>query len=631
MSSTKGQRISWTWALVGGSIAFVVWPLLLSNFASPPSINWRYQSAEAEIVESRSASELGPSGKRAVKLPDSWNQARRGFGGTIDYSIDLRFPPELSRPAIFIPRVKTYCDILLNGELIYSESGEAQGRGSNRTVMVELPSSKIHEGGNALVVRIKGYANDGSGVSDFYVGPFSELRQAYFARWLMQDELLKIANWIVIALCLPFAFLWFRDPRSSQSYGLFALGAFIFATRNFHRQFDVQSGSELIGPLVAASLGWSALPLWLFLTRYVGVKIPAFERGMVIFTLAGTVMLFLLPARIFSMGDAIGWRLPIFLSGVFCIALFTRETFRNPSRSRVLLTYALLAQITPALHDLMWLFGFISFAATQWFPLSFPVVLVVMGLVLADDVGATKFALRNANNDLELRIAETRQELDELYEKKRQGDAEAFTLEERHRLMREMHDGVGTHLSLLLSGLQRGGLSNFQVTDGVQSSLDELRLLIDARSASTDTIVEAVSNLRHRLDARLSPLGVETTWEVQDGAEQLALSAEATLHVLRMVQESVSNAVRHGKASKIDFRVGTDNTYDSNPDNGAEALRGVVSIADNGCGPEQASPSSKGNGHGLKSMRVRASSLGGDFTLQRIGDRTIARLTFTCK
>ena len=339
---------------------------------------------------------------------------------------------------------------------------------------------------------------------------------------------------------------------------------------------------------------------------------------------------FLLPARIFSIGDAIGWRVPIFLSGVFCIVIFTRETFRNPNRSRLLLACALLAQIPPALHDLMWLFGVVSFSATQWFPLSFPLVLVVMALVLADDVATTKMALRSANSDLENKIAEAKNELNELYEKKRKSDAEAFTLEERHRLMREMHDGVGTHLSLLLSGLQRGNLSNSDVTDGVQSSLDELRLLIDARSASTDTLTDAISNLRHRLDVRLAPLGVETKWHVADGAEELLLSAEATLHVLRICQECVSNAVRHGKATEIQFSISRDDRDISGTAGLEKTVGGVFSITDNGCGPDHASSTSQGNRQGLKSMKLRASALGGEFTLDRIENCTRAKLTFSC-
>jgi len=304
------------------------------------------------------------------------------------------------------------------------------------------------------------------------------------------------------------------------------------------------------------------------------------------------------------------------LSGIFCVYVVMRETIRSPSRARLLMACALVAQVAPATHDLLWTLGFVPFASILWFPLSFPVLLVVMALLLADDVAVTKGALREANTDLERKIALARTELDALYEKKRQADAEAVTVEERHRLMRDMHDGVGTHLSLLLTSLKGGSLSHKDVTDGVQSSLDELRLLIDARSSSTQTMVDALANLRHRLEGRLAPLGITTKWEVGDGAEALQLSAEATLHVLRIVQECINNAVRHGGASEITLQVGM------------QGGNGFVAVKDNGCGVAQAQAATRGNGQGLKSIAARARSIGGSFALTREGAATVAKLAF---
>ena len=215
-------------------------------------------------------------------------------------------------------------------------------------------------------------------------------------------------------------------------------------------------------------------------------------------------------------------------SGIFCVTAFTTIALRNPTRSRILIAAGMFAQIAPALHDLLWLTGYIPFTAVQWFPSSFPALFVVMGLVLADDIATTRRALREANTDLERKVIAAREELNQMYERQRLQDADRFKLEERGRLMREMHDGVGTHLSLLLSGLQRGKLRDEEVRDAVQLSMDELRLLLDARSPSTETLVEAISNLRHRLEPRLQLAGAATSWQVDDYAENAALSAEAT-------------------------------------------------------------------------------------------------------
>jgi signal transduction histidine kinase len=599
-------------------------PVALSYTVSSPPDASRRDTAIAQLVEADGVTRSNDQA-RQLSLPDPWDQSRRGFGGVVDYRFAVDARKDGPRQAVFVPRVKTYCDVLLNGELIYSDSGVAQVRGSNRTILAELPAAAIIDGPNALTIRVHGYANDGSGLSEVYIGRLSDLRDSYTNRRLIQDEFLKLSNWIVLAMCVPFVLLWLRDPKNSQFYGLFAIGAIIFAVRNFHRQFDVQVlPMGLTPPLVAASLGWSALPLYIFLTRYVGWRNATFERSIIAFTAIGTVLLFLVPAWMFSRFDAIAWRLPILLVGIYCMAVLAIETFRAPSTSRLLMACALAAQVAPAVHDLLWLLHVISYSVTQWFPLSFPFLLLVMGLALADDVATAKFALRNANADLELKIAAARQELDELYEKKRKSDAEAVTLEERHRLMRDMHDGVGTHLSLLLSGLEGGRLSSSEITNGIQASLDELRLLIDARSASTETLVDALSNLRHRLAPRLASFNVNTRWEIDDGTEELKLGAESTLHVLRIVQECLNNAVRHGQATEITFHIGLQESRASTADKDGGHV--YVSIRDNGVGPDAAPAASRGNGQGLKSIAVRTQSLGASFSLKRVGDETVAML-----
>ncbi|MEK7235413.1 MAG: ATP-binding protein, partial [Nitrospirota bacterium] len=73
------------------------------------------------------------------------------------------------------------------------------------------------------------------------------------------------------------------------------------------------------------------------------------------------------------------------------------------------------------------------------------------------------------------------------------------------------------------------------------------------------------------------------------------------LHLLRVIQEAVSNCIRHGRAQEATVSL-------------KMLKQGVrLSIRDNGSGfnPEAA----KGSGHGLINMAARAQKIGGRFTV----------------
>jgi hypothetical protein len=247
-------------------------PILLLSYFVPAAPQGTERSvARATIVTATDPAQRDQVGPQDTPLPDAWDRSRRGFGGTIDYQFAV--PPSAdgtAQLAVYIPRVKATCDLLLDGQPIYSESGPGQGRGSNRVVFTELPPA-TSTAPRTLIVRVRGYGNDSSGLSEVYIGPSAELRPTYLKRWWIQEELLKLANFLVIAMALPLAMLWVRDPRNSLHYGLFAFGSVMFALRNFQRQFDLQFlPPTLAATLISVTLGLAALPLWVFFTRYGG-------------------------------------------------------------------------------------------------------------------------------------------------------------------------------------------------------------------------------------------------------------------------------------------------------------------------------------------------------------------------
>jgi signal transduction histidine kinase len=83
------------------------------------------------------------------------------------------------------------------------------------------------------------------------------------------------------------------------------------------------------------------------------------------------------------------------------------------------------------------------------------------------------------------------------------------------------------------------------------------------------------------------------------------IADEATsIHLYRIAQEAVSNAIKHAKAGRIDLRLVAQN--------GAI----VLGVQDNGIGLKNQQP--RKNGVGLKIMQYRAGAIGGSLAIQHL-------------
>jgi signal transduction histidine kinase len=182
--------------------------------------------------------------------------------------------------------------------------------------------------------------------------------------------------------------------------------------------------------------------------------------------------------------------------------------------------------------------------------------------------------------------------------------------EERLRIARELHDAVGHHLSLInvqtaaaLRKLRKDPLHRTEETLQViaetsQSSLRELRAMVGVlREPGEDSPTgpgPSLEQLPLLVDAaRASGLEVELR---VDGRAALPVAVDAAAY--RVVQESLTNVLRHAKAQRVQIKVVT----------GTSTL--AVAVVDDGAGDAKGA---KGAGNGLTGMRERAESLGGTF------------------
>jgi len=190
----------------------------------------------------------------------------------------------------------------------------------------------------------------------------------------------------------------------------------------------------------------------------------------------------------------------------------------------------------------------------------------------------------------------------------------AATEDERRRLRRDLHDGLGPTLSSAVLGVGRAqsllinqpGAAEDQlqlVTSQLQDAVGEIRRLVyDLRPPVLDLL-----GLVGALTEQARVVGVFT---VAGPAVLPQLGAAVEVAAYRIVMEAMTNAVRHGRAASglVDIRIG----HRGRPDNTDGTLELRLSVSDDGIGM----PDGYEAGMGIASMRERAATLGGSCTIE---------------
>jgi signal transduction histidine kinase len=212
----------------------------------------------------------------------------------------------------------------------------------------------------------------------------------------------------------------------------------------------------------------------------------------------------------------------------------------------------------------------------------------------------------------------------------RQAQAETVrrqTNEERLRIARELHDVVAHHMSLI--SVQAGVALHLvdrnpeqvqtalaTIKDASKEALTELRSLVTVLRDEADTAPRAPTTTLSSLDElveRARHAGL--TLRKSTSGEVRTLPTAVELAAVRIVQEAITNVVRHAGADEAELRL----------DYGSDML--TVQVDDDGSGGARVESLEEGSG--LRGMRERASALGGTLTVAAApagGLRITARL-----
>ncbi len=195
-------------------------------------------------------------------------------------------------------------------------------------------------------------------------------------------------------------------------------------------------------------------------------------------------------------------------------------------------------------------------------------------------------------------------------EREREVGARIAVAEERARIARELHDVVAHAVSVMV--LQAGAVRHKlpdelaedkdalrHVEQTGRSALAEMRRLLGAMRSNGDGVDLAPQPGVDGLDALLDEVGrAGLPVELHVDGERFPLPRAIDLSAYRIVQEGLTNALKHAHASQVDVTLGY----------APDELR--IEVRDDGRGMS----TGDGRGHGLVGVRERVKIYGGEMT-----------------
>ncbi|MDP1737133.1 MAG: sensor histidine kinase [Caulobacter sp.] len=177
----------------------------------------------------------------------------------------------------------------------------------------------------------------------------------------------------------------------------------------------------------------------------------------------------------------------------------------------------------------------------------------------------------------------------------------AAILEERQRLARDMHDGVGGQLVSLIARVRSRRITIDQVEGELVQGLSELRMVVDSLDAPGQSLSNAMLTFRLRTQNLADGAGMALDWSQNNLEGAQTSDSRWVLTLYRFMQEAVTNAVRHSGGRRLEVRAERE----------GDTL--VVQIADDGRGFDADQTS---GGKGLRNLSFRAGQLGGVVTIR---------------
>lgn len=534
---------------------------------------------------------------QATGLPHIWSRTHPGFEGTMWYRMQVSLPRKPSVMwAVYLPRVVMNAQVWVNGVPLAYTGVMTQPVTRNWYVplLTNVPPHLWQEGVNVIHIRVASGFVSRNGLAPVQVGPLDHVAENYKHRAWAQVDGVHGANVALLTVGAFMLLVWVRD-REQSAIGFMGLASVFWALGTLVQVAPNPLLTELVWENMAYIFSvHSQLLLCLFFFRFAGQRRVWVERFvfslMVLIPLYGLLMpQFDLNTLFFAL---------IYALGLWSMAESIWHVLRHGRRDGGWLVAGCLILVPAGAHDVMVLAGALPFDSLYWLHYAGPIMIACNTVIVAGDQARSRRALSELNRTLADRVAERERALKGSFERLAALERSQAVSAERSRILKDMHDGVGAHLTSALRQLQGSDHAPVDVplvTQTLRDSLDQLKLSVDALSLMPGDVEGLLASWRFRLAPRLKAAGIELVWDVDRLPPWPAGQSPALRQLQYILFEGLSNVMQHSGATRLILSARDLEHH----------IR--VSLIDNGKGWLRSSPY---EGQGLQTMRTRAQAIG---------------------
>jgi len=567
--------------------------------------------AQAELTLADQSTRAG----RQVKLPHILDDEDDYWHGQVNYRVTWpmawNYPPQTDQPlALLLPRVGTRFRVLLNGSELFNVGWYTPRNATINAAwmpyFIPLPTRLLARDAadNRLDIQVEGELLERSGLWPLQIGAYDPIRQRYDTLywWQVTGTWMMAMTVVLMALMSTFLWLFMRE----RLFGLMALASVAHSIRlvlSVMIEPPLPFDAYFLVHRIAFTLYCGFLLL--FIEDLFGYKLRL-SRGLsyAVLAIGPLWMLATLVTREYDLYRI--WTGILALTGiiVFVQVMLRTRLGRDMSRDQVLVMMVSVFTLATGIRDFLVVeLNFPGDADLRWMSLGSLALMFTLGWVLLQRSTASIREVRHLNATLAKKVAARERELRTAFDQLRHSEQQRAIEHERRRLMRDMHDGLGSQLvqtlNLVRSAPQR--LDADSVATMINHALEELRITLDSLEPMDGDLPTILGTLRRRVMPALEGAGIALDWEVEEVPAIATLDSKGVMHLFRCVQEILANVVKHARANRVIVR-----TWH-------ESSTVYLSVTDNGVGlPADLSPgpTSNGGGRGLKNIRDRAERIG---------------------